>query len=160
MTKYTSIYIAVLFTLIFNDSLSQENIKWCDSLAISFLRGKEFGGNIGIKRDTINGKIRLGKNYYCYESFRLKVDDTSSIFVVNLGAYDSGGDKYIAIIEKNKNIKIPFFLGEKKLEDDLEWLGYYFKSKGNKLKREYKIEIVDLFLRSKRGQIETPKYIH
>lgn len=150
----------MVVAFIFNDALSQENNGKYDSLAISFLRKKEFGEGIGIKRDSLNGKVMIGKNYYCYESFRLKVDDTLSISVINIGAYDSDGKKYIAIIDKKKDKKVVSFLGEKKLEDDLEWLAHYFKNNGKKLKEEYKIEITDLLLRSKRGQIETLKYIH
>jgi hypothetical protein len=79
---------------------------------------------------------------------------------MNFGTYDSEGKNYIMVVDKLANKKFFFFLGENAFEEDLNKLSTYFKSKDKELKEKYKLEICDLFLRSRRGQIETPKYIH
>jgi len=139
---------------------SQENSKSCDSLALSFLHENYPKDFIGFRNDTINGKVRTGRNFYSYESFRLCINDERSIFLINFGLYDSEGGNYVVIIDKDKSDKTYLFLGKGSLEDDLTQLNKYFISKTSILKNRYKLEMLDLFLRCKKGQIKTPVYIH
>ncbi len=152
--------ILALLSFCLATASAQEMNKWSDSIAVSFLNKQGFGESIGVKKDTINGKVKVGRDYYCYMSFRLQLHDSSTVFLMNFGAYDSEGKNYIMVVDKLANKKFFFFLGENSFEEDLNKLSTYFKSKGKELKEKYKLEICDLFLRSRRGQIETPKYIH
>ncbi|MBN9386217.1 MAG: hypothetical protein J0H74_35995 [Chitinophagaceae bacterium] len=154
------ILTAILFVGFSDLAKSQEISKSCDSLALSFLHENYPQDNIGFRTDTTNGKVRTGRNFYSYESFHLRINDILSIFLINFGLYDSEGGNYVVIIDKEKSDKTYLFLGKNSLEDDLAQLNKYFMSKKSILKNRYKLEILDLFLRCKKGQIKTPVYIH
>jgi hypothetical protein len=135
--------------------------KWSDSVVISFLNNRPIlGGDIGFKTDTINGIVKRGTNFYCYESFNLKTTDTTKIILFNFGAYESEGKNYIIVVDSLPSRDLFFFLGENELGDDLTKIASYFKKNGRILKEKYQIEILDLFLRCKLGEEETPKYIY
>ena len=153
----------ILFFVVIGTSTAieaQEKKGFYDSVAISFLKQIYPHYNIGFRNDTSNGTIKRVHNFYAYPSFHLTTNDSLSIEVVNLGTYFSEERGFILIIDSNKNGKVYMCLGEKSLEDDLAQLTNYFESKKKILKIEYKLEILDLFLRCKNGQIKTPVYIH
>jgi hypothetical protein len=155
--------ISLLLFFIISNSIAlkaQERDGIYDSLAISFLREVYPHENIGFRSDTMKGIKKTVRNFYAYRSFHLTIKDSLTIEMVNLGAYLSEGGWYIAIIDSSKERKTYLYLGKKNLEDDLERLRRYFESKRGILKKEYKLEILDLFLRCENGQIETPVYIH
>lgn len=154
------ILTALLLFFLHNLARSQEDNKCFDSLALSFLHEKYPQDVIGFRKDTVSGKIETVRNFYSYESFHLRISDVLSIVLVNFGLYDSGGGNYIAIIDKRKDDTAYLFLGKDSLEDDLTQLNKYFMQKKGVLKKRYKLEILDLFLRCEKGQIKTPVYIH
>jgi hypothetical protein len=129
-------------------------------LALSFLHKNFPQDFIGFRNDTMNGKVRTGRNFYSYESFYLRINDALSISLINFGLYDSEGGNYIVIIDKRKDDTAYLFLGRDSLEDDLAQLNKYFMQNKIVLKKRYKLEILDLFLRCEKGQIKTPVYIH
>lgn len=147
--------------MLLNEGLSQEFEKWSDSTSLSYLKMHYINADIGVKKVVANGKVNYAKNYYCYMSFRLNLKDSLSVFIINFGIYiDDERSNYIMIVDQVKNKKSCIILGDDKFENDLNKLTNYFSCKGNLLKEKYKIEMCDLLLRAKRGQITTPLYIH
>lgn len=131
-----SLIILAILSFCLATASPQEMNKWSDSIAVSFLNKQGFGESIGVKKATVNEKVKVGRDYYCYMSFRLQLHDSSTIFLMNFGAYDSEGKKYIMVIDKILNKRFFFFIGENGFEEDLNKLSAYFKSKGRELKEK------------------------
>jgi hypothetical protein len=159
MTRYLSL---VLFFIVSDCAavIAQERKAFYDSLAISFLHKVYPQEIIGFRNDSINGIKKTVHNFYAYPSFHMTVGDSLTVELVNFGVYYSEEGWYIAIVDSNKNGRTYLYLGRKTIEDDLELLRNYFEAKRGILKREYKLEILELYLRCVNGQIQTPVYIH
>ncbi len=159
MLKFILFFVALI---LMEESLhSQKQNAVFDTIALNFLnQNNHFGDSIGVIKYQKDGKELSGKNYYCYKSFSYKTNDSVRIDVINFGRYDSEGRCYMAIIVKNGTQEKISFFGKETYLNDLNNLNNVFIKNDKNINEKYKIEITDLLLRCRRGQLETPKYIH
>jgi hypothetical protein len=156
----------VSFTLFFiNYSVAQKKdigdsiTNHEDSIALSLLVKYFPNDSIANQELIIDGKKNKIKKYYAYLSFSLTLNKSKKIRIINFGTYAEHNPHFILIMKLSNNIiSRSSMLGKEKLEKDLSSLGLFFNSLS--VTEKYKLEMLDIFLQTRRGKLITDKYLH
>jgi hypothetical protein len=136
--------------------------KYSDSLVLSYLISYFPDDSISKKEITRNGKTWNIRRYYDYVSFALPIENKSKcIKIVNFGAFIEHSPSFMLIMRMSGYFAVEHFvLGQESLEKDLITIQKMFSSLSNEVQEKYKLEVMDIFLQSKRGITQTSCYLH
>lgn len=165
--RYKQFFSVIFFGIMFNYSFAQKSnscktiTKNEDSVILSLLVKYFPNDSISNKHLIINGKINDIQKYYGYLSYRLSLNKNAEIRIVNFGTYIEHNPNFMLVIKmSDNNIEDSFVLGKGKLEDDLQLIEKLFSSSLNTVNENYKLEILEIFLQSRLGVLQTKCYIH
>jgi hypothetical protein len=110
--------------------------------------------------DTDENVLGSGR-HYDYVSFYLPVKTTRDTFkILNFGENTTHRPSLMLILVKSEKSNLrEILLGEKSIETDLVILRNLFDSYVA-LEKNYKLEILDIWLQSRKGIEETSRYLH
>lgn len=151
----------------FNYSFSQKPdaykavTNYEDSVILRLLTKYYPGDSISKKHIVINGEIKDIKKYYGYLSFRLPINKSGEIRIINFGTYSEHNPNFMLVLKCFGDKKEEsFVLGKNNLEEDLKLLDNLFSSFLQAVDEKYKLEILNLFLQCKQGILQTHCFIY